>query len=70
MLNGLIARGIGKKEDRHAMYVLLGRASPAKQGSDQQSWEPKLLPHVHDKRHTDTTREMYSVKEEEIGLTF
>ena len=62
LLNGLNAGGTGRKQGRPGCCV--SAAHPQESKTDQKSWEPLRVLDVHQKWHTDTTRETDLVKAE------
>ena len=68
LLSGLIVGGTGRKEGRQTRYFSAAHPQESKAVPDRQSWQPRLVPHVHHKWHTDTVHEITLVNSQEMGL--
>ena len=68
LLNGLIARGIGRKVSRQACSFSVAHPQQSKAVLDRKSWQPLLVLYVQHKWHTDTGDEIDVVKTEDMGL--
>ena len=70
LLNGLIARGIGRKEGRRAWYFSATHPQQSKAVLDQKSWQPQIVPDVNHMWHTEAVHEFDLANTQDMGLKF
>ena len=70
MLNEMIAGRTSKKEGREACLFSAAHPQQSKAVPDRKSCQPRIVPSVHHKWHTETVCEDDLVKAKDVGLKF